>query len=597
MTELLREKQRAVRRRPLSAVLLLIAIVGVIAVAGSGVASTLTATCTTNGTLDATAVNGGQSNFEIDAAVVGGTVKKPVVTAGANLTLDGGSPCIDWTTSAAGNGGNDSLTSGVLVKPDKASGSGDDSFTAGTSENDTTPTISTGSIPPNKSDLQDFGIYRESNATGKFLNLFWSRINAPSGTVDMDFELNQNVCDGTSTTCSNNGSGQFILPLRKNGDRLITYDLANGGTNPTISIYTWSGSASSGSWTNGTVISGASHEALGSINFSPIALADGGGLGAKDALTFGEVSISYKALFGSSGTSGCGSFGSVFLKSRSSNTFTDEMKDFVAPEAVQITNCTTITTSATSSVTIGSNISDTATLSGATGNATGGITFKLYGPFTGNDPTQDTCVDPATGVTGNLVTTLGPIAIGSPNASGNYVVSSGNYAPTAVGRYQWVASYGGDSKNNSAPSACKDSGEASVVNPAATTLATAQSAYPNDTATVTSALKGFTGNVTFTAFVAGGGNTALANCTSNNGTGQLDSETVGLGAGDGTSGGGLYSKSVGTSNTTHAVPPGTTVYWRVSYEGDGTHVGRHSTCVENTVLTFNDDSGPGAPGP
>ena len=39
---------------------------------------------------------GGQSNFEIDAAAVGGTVKKPVFTAGANLTLDGASPCRDW---------------------------------------------------------------------------------------------------------------------------------------------------------------------------------------------------------------------------------------------------------------------------------------------------------------------------------------------------------------------------------------------------------------------------------------------------------------------------------------------------------------------
>ena len=50
------------------------------------------------------------------------------------------------------------------------------------------PTIVSGSIPPNKSDLEKFGVYRESNATGKFLNLFWSRINSPSGTVDMDFE-------------------------------------------------------------------------------------------------------------------------------------------------------------------------------------------------------------------------------------------------------------------------------------------------------------------------------------------------------------------------------------------------------------------------
>src|SRR5207302_732426 len=118
--------------------------------------------------------------------------------AGANLTNDGGAPCIDWSRYSAGGvgatGTDADATSGVLIKHDLPSGSGDDSFTQGTSENATDPIIAFGSIPPNKSDLQEFLIYKETNSTGKFLDLAWSRINSPSGTVTMDFELNKVAC-------------------------------------------------------------------------------------------------------------------------------------------------------------------------------------------------------------------------------------------------------------------------------------------------------------------------------------------------------------------------------------------------------------------
>jgi hypothetical protein len=86
------------------------------------------------------------------------------------------------------------------------------------------------------------------------------------------------------------------------------------------------------------------------------------------------------------------------------------------------------------------------------------MTFKLYGPFTADaDLSTDTCVDPdpANNVVGNLVTTLDGKSLGSPDTSGNYVVSSGDYTPTTVGRYQWVVSYSGDAKNKAVSSECK----------------------------------------------------------------------------------------------------------------------------------------------
>src|SRR5439155_1983665 len=170
------------------------------------------------------------STFEIDTG-----------TNGANLAVDGStSSCSDWLV---GNGAS-VKDSDVNIKQDVGSGSGDDSFGQGTSENDANPTIVSGSIPPNKSDLKSFAVHRETTTQGKFLQLFWSRVQNPSGTTNMDFELNQKLCDltATPTNCANNGRNVIPeTPLRTSGDKLVTYDLSKGGTVPTISIRTWDG--------------------------------------------------------------------------------------------------------------------------------------------------------------------------------------------------------------------------------------------------------------------------------------------------------------------------------------------------------------------
>jgi hypothetical protein len=135
-----------------------------------------------------------------------------------------------------------------------------------------------------------------------------------------------------------------------------------------------------------------------------------------------------------------------------------------------------LTTMATATATLGDPISDTATLSGATSDATGTVTFRLYGPFTGADASTDTCVDPdpANNVTGNLVTTIEVNTLGIPDASGNYLVPSGNYTPTTVGRYQWVVFYSGDENNGAVSSECKAANEASDVTEQTTMSATEQ---------------------------------------------------------------------------------------------------------------------------
>ena len=563
MTELLREKERAMRARPLlSLTILAIALVAAFAITGAATGDTTGANACaaslTNPQLSGSA-------FEIDVD--------------ANLKVDAAN-CIDWLASPA-----NAFRTGVNAKNDKASGTGDDSFGQGTSENDVTPTIVSGSIPPNKSDLKAFGIYSEvgqsttQNPSGKFLELFWSRVQNPSGTTNMDFELNQKFCDpsATPTNCSPNG----VTPIRTDGDRLITYDLSKGGTVPTISIRTWS--ASNSTWGDPTVISGSgASDALGSVNTSTIPSTETGGatggltasLGSQDPYTFGEAALTFKALF--SGQTTCGSFGSAYLKSRSSASFTAEIKDFVAPERVNISNCTTLTTSATASATIGSAIHDTATLSGATPNATGGITFELYGPFTGSDATQDTCVDSGTGA--NLVTTLGPISLGTQDANGNFVVGSGDYTPTAVGRYQWVASYPGDANNSSATTACKDSGEASVVSkkqPSISTSATASvtiGSAIHDTATLSNGTSDISGTITFKLYGPFTGSDATQDTCVDSGTGAnlvttLTNSTVN---GNGNYGSGDYTPTaVGRYQ------------WVASYGGDSKNLTATTACKDS----------------
>ena len=134
------------------------------------------------------------SNFEIDTD--------------ANLKVDDAAPSIDWA----------SVTEIRTAGP--PSGAGDDSFGQG-HRRKTPPSrrVVDGSIPPNKSDLKFFGVYQEGATSTGFLNLYWSRVQDPPGTTNMDFEFNQ------SSTLSANG----VTPVRTAGDLLIIYDLSNGG--------------------------------------------------------------------------------------------------------------------------------------------------------------------------------------------------------------------------------------------------------------------------------------------------------------------------------------------------------------------------------
>jgi hypothetical protein len=125
-------------------------------------------------------------------------------------------------------------------------------------------------------------------------------------------------------------------------------------------------------------------------------------------------------------------------------------------------------------VTLDAPISRRATLRGAASDATGTITFSAYGPFDpATDPTTDVC-DETT-----LAFESDPVDIGSPNANGNYVVSSDDpadttddFVPSEDGRYQWVASYRGDANSKVVSSECNAPNEQSDANEANSKTAT-----------------------------------------------------------------------------------------------------------------------------
>jgi hypothetical protein len=107
------------------------------------------------------------SNFEIDD--------------NANLVVDGPVTTDDWVTVSENRA------------TDQTSGQNDNSFGNGTKEDTAVPSVVAGGIPNNKSDLLNFGVYLETTAAGdKFLNVFWRRVQYPTGTTNMDFEFNHN---------------------------------------------------------------------------------------------------------------------------------------------------------------------------------------------------------------------------------------------------------------------------------------------------------------------------------------------------------------------------------------------------------------------
>jgi hypothetical protein len=181
------------------------------------------------------------------------------------------------------------------------------------------------------------------------------------------------------------------------------------------------------------------------------------------------------------------------------------------------------TSQTTGPLPLGSSISDSATLTGTAARpngtpAGGSITFTLFGPQA--TPASPVC-------TGTPVFTSSAVTV-----SGDGTYGPVTFTPTAPGQYNWVATYSGDLPNTlGVASGCAD--EPSLLIALQPSMTTAQSYYPNDSATLTvaSGAGNLAGNVRFRLFTA-------ADCS---GSAIVD-QTVAVS--------GASPQQVGTSNTT-----------------------------------------------
>ncbi len=331
-------------------------------------------TCAVNATTKlltcsvATLAPGNSASVTVSALVPENFVFQPPTANGTELEMDG---------NLVSNGGTDWGSTGIVkcsvtfvgcaLDP---TGPTDDSFGNGTKEDTPVPSLTDGSIPPNKSDLLRFYVHNNRVSVGQqnpqvhdFLYLAWERVNNPQGTTNMDFEFNQ------SKDVSSNGA----TPVRTAGDILIKYDLSQGGGNLSMGYHTWvtSGACEANGqtapcWGPLQSLAGAFKgraNDFGSVD-DPI---NPNATRTLSTLTFGEASIDLQAA-GIFQSGVCVSFGSAYLKSRSSDSFTAAIKDFVRPAAISLTNCQPANIPNTASV----------TASNATGSSdTGSITVTV----------------------------------------------------------------------------------------------------------------------------------------------------------------------------------------------------------------------------
>ncbi len=235
---------------------------------------------------------------------------------------------------------------------DTPSGSSDNSFTQGTHEDDPNVTIATGSIPPNKNDLTRSYMWSTVNGGKNYLYLAWERL-VNTGSANIDFELDQNSTSGwTSST-----TGPVTIN-RTEGDLLVTYDFGGSGT-PDIGVLTWLTSSNPANSSSDCEASGAKLPCWGDrVDATASGFAEAAVNSAPvtdqflsstpnnvDTGLFGEAAINLSDIPGGPFSQNtCKAFGTEFVKSRSSGSSIDsELKDFIAPGPIHISNCGSLT--------------------------------------------------------------------------------------------------------------------------------------------------------------------------------------------------------------------------------------------------------------
>lgn len=210
----------------------------------------------------------------------------------------------------------------------------------------------------------------------------------------------------------------------------------------------------------------------------------------------------------------------------------------------------TLAGEASASVQVGGNLTDTATLSGATPNATGTITFRAYGPG------DTTCA-----------TVLAAVTI--PVSGNGAYTSSPPLDASHAGTYRWVASYSGDASNDAVGGTCADANQTTVVAKKTTSVSVSPSASITlgaNTTSQTTLSSGVspTGTIVVRAY-------ATSDCS---GSPAYTSSNVAV------TGNGTYSVSPAFTPAAAG-----TYRWTTSYSGDGDNEAATSACGASGATT------------
>lgn len=433
----------------------------------------------------------------------------------------------------------------------------------GVIHNDEVPTL--GFTNPNgQVDLRQAWLGTKEAGGDDWVYFAWER-DSSNGSGFIAYEFMQdpppaacNFATGTTAELTENCNP---WANRKAGDFMILWDQQGGSED--LFLRTWSGTAPN------LVLSPPGTALDASVSSAAYS---GDGLRGEAALNLTDTVFA--------GSTACRTFANIIPSTVTGNSDTADYKDTILQPVIPIGTCDPgISTQATGTAVLGSTISDTATISGgffpSGGPAVGTVTFKLYGPFAADATiTSTSCVDPASGVTDNLLftSTVNTTRANDTTAS----ATSGTYMPNAPGKYAWVASYSGNADNGPVSGTCGDANEASVITKAPASLTTAQSLHPQDSVTVTATVGGTpTGTVTFKLF--GPGN---ATCDPNGAAPVYSEVDVAL------NGGG----SAVTSNSTFSINAASSSQykWLVSYSGDSNHLPITGSCGdENFTLTID----------
>ena len=301
---------------------------------------------------------------------------------------------------------------------------------------------------------------------------------------------------------------------------------------------------------------------------------------ATQPYTFSEIGIDLTAS-GLVEEGACETFKNVWAHSRSSSSFSAELKDFIFGD-VTIDTCTETSTTlhertsstGTTDVTPSNNGASITVLSGAyvndvatvAGNSpTGSVAFKYY-------PSMLDCTDDTNGV-----------------AAGSGTVSSGSATSSTVqfnspGTFYWVATFSGTGGAGNSASACGDeiltvrqnTSTSTTLHERTSSVGTTDVSPPNNGASITVKTGAYVNDVASVTPSAATGTVAFKYYPSLN---DCTADTNGTAAGTGLS---LTSGSA-TSSTVQFNSPGT-FYWKAFFTGSGLTNSSASACGDE-ILT------------